>query len=325
MPSACWSLSTPALVASTSSQVPFLVCALVSYGLRKEPSWSRTQMRAPREDTLAGSGLSSIWARLLAVWYVFHLSFRIFTFRFSVSPSIFPAIWSSADSFQIPLGQNINIKANVTVNDGTYIAFIVLMFAGAVLALCLCNASSVIREDGTRVVLMKNPTWQSEFVGLWETIKFEPFVVLLFPMFWSSNWFTTYQQNGINGAHFDTRTKALNNCLYYLAQIVGALMLGYLLDLERFSRSFRAKACLIMLFVLTMVVWGGGYAWQKGYDRDDVNAKKHPEFVPTDWETPGYVGPMFLYIFYGFYDALWQASVYWYVVLASCLHLTSAN
>jgi len=225
----------------------------------------------------------------------------------------------------IPLGENINIKANVTVTDGTYIAFIVLMFAGALLALCLCDASAVIRDDGSRVVLMKNPTWQSEFIGLWETIRFEPYVILLFPMFWSSNWFTTYQQNGINGAHFDTRTKALNNCLYYMAQIVGALTLGYLLDMERFSRSFRAKACLVMLFCLTMIVWGGGYAWQKNYDRADVDAKLHPEFKPTDWATPGYVGPMFLYIFYGFYDALWQASVYWYMGALSNSGRRSAN
>jgi hypothetical protein len=30
-----------------------------------------------------------------------------------------------------------------------------------------------------------------------------------------------------------------------------------------------------------------------------------------DWTKPGYVGPMFLYLFYGFYDAAWQTCVYW--------------
>jgi hypothetical protein len=218
---------------------------------------------------------------------------------------------------QIPLGQNINVKTNSTVTDGTYIAFIILMFLGAVLALFLCNASDIVRPDGTRVVMMKNPTWQSEFVGLWETVRFEPFVVLLFPMFWASNWFYTYQQNGINGAHFDTRTKALNSLLYYLAQIVAALVLGYLLDIEKFRRTVRAKAAWGMLMVMTMAIWGGGYAYAKTYTRADVDPKLNPDFVPTDWETPGYVGPMFLYIFYGFYDALWQATVYWYISLSS--------
>ncbi|KAK9342035.1 hypothetical protein V1522DRAFT_358905, partial [Lipomyces starkeyi] len=71
----------------------------------------------------------------------------------------------------IPLGQNIHVTINATVSDGTYIAFIVLMFIGACLALLLCNASDVIRSDGTRVIIMKNPSWRSEFIGLWETVR----------------------------------------------------------------------------------------------------------------------------------------------------------
>jgi len=225
----------------------------------------------------------------------------------------------------IPLGLNMNVKTNVTVTDGTYIAFIILMFAGACLALFLCNASDVIRSDGSRVVLMKNPTWQSELVGLWETIRFEPYVVLLFPMFWASNWFYTYQQNAINGSYFDVRTKALNNCLYYLAQIFAAIILGFILDLEIWRRSVRAKGAWVMLMVTTMAIWGGGYAFAKKYTREDVDPLLNPDFVAMDWQTPGYVGPMFLYIFYGFYDALWQATVYWFMGALSNSGRRSAN
>ena len=182
------------------------------------------------------------------------------------------------------------------------------MLFGAILALMLCNASDVVRSDGTRVVLMKNPSWQSEFVGLWETIRFEPFIILLFPMFWSSNWFYTYQQNNINGVHFSTRTKALNSLLYYLAQIIAAAMLGYALDTTRVSRTLRAKIAWFTLMIFTIAIWGGGYAYEKTYTRATVTDKA---FIPTDWSDKGYVGPMFLYFFYGFYDALWQATVYW--------------
>lgn len=217
----------------------------------------------------------------------------------------------------IPLGQNINVKTNSTVTDGTYIAFIVLMFAGAVLAGFLCNASSVYREDGTRVVLMKNPSWQSEFIGLWETIRLEPFVILLFPMFWSSNWFTTYQFNGFNGAHFNTRTKSLNNLLYWSSQIIGALVFGYLLDIERIRRTIRARSAWAALLILTFAIWGGGYAWQKNYDRSNT--------IFTDWTDSGYVGPMFLYMFYGFYDAAWQCTVYWYMGALSNSGRRAAN
>jgi hypothetical protein len=185
------------------------------------------------------------------------------------------------------------------------------MFAGSIVALLLCNAKDVIRRDGSKVVLMRHPTFISEVKGLWETITYEPMVILLFPMFWSSNWFVTYQANGVNNAYFSTRTKALNNLLYYLAQIIGALAFGYAMDIQAFRRSTRAKASLIGIFGLTMAIWGGGYAFAKKFNRDDVNPKIHPEFQPMDWSTTGYVGPMFLYFFYGLYDAVWQASVYW--------------
>lgn len=200
------------------------------------------------------------------------------------------------------------------MKDGTYIAFIVLMFFGAVVALMLCDGNKVVRSDGSRVILKKNPTLISELLGLWETITFDPYVVLLFPMFWSSNWFYTYQLNAINGAYFDTRTKGLNDFLYWFAQIVAALCLGPLLDLKYFRRSVRAKASLVILFSLTMVIWGGGYAWQKRYTRASVDTTK-TDFTPWDWQHPGYPGPMFLLFFYGMFDAIWQGSVYWYVCL----------
>jgi hypothetical protein len=57
-----------------------------------------------------------------------------------------------------------------------------------------------------------------------ETLKFEPFIVLLFPMFWSSNWFYTDQFNAVNGPHFDTCTKSLNGLLYWLSQIIAAVI-----------------------------------------------------------------------------------------------------
>ena len=52
-----------------------------------------------------------------------------------------------------------------------------------------------------------------------------------------------------------------------------------------------------------MVIWGGGYALQKQYTR----AEKAPkDYVKEDWTASGFVGPMFLYIFYGFYDGTFK-------------------
>ncbi|KAF3482608.1 DUF895 domain membrane protein [Arthroderma uncinatum] len=224
----------------------------------------------------------------------------------------------------IPLGQNFNVKTNVTVTDGTYIAFIVLMATGAILALLLCNAGDVYRPDGSRVVIMKNPTWKTEFIGLWETIRSEPYIVLLFPLFWSSNWFTAYQFNAINGVYFSTRTKSLNSVLYWTSQIIGAGIFGTALDSGLIRRSLRAKINLAVMFTLTMAIWGGGYAFAKGYTRLSVDPKLSG-YKGKDWSDSGYIGPMFLFMFYGFYDAAFQASAYWYMGALSNSGRKTAN
>ena len=115
--------------------------------------------------------------------------------------------------FKVPLGENIHRKVAATVSNGTYIGFIVLTFCGALLAFTLAPADSIIRRDGSKVILMKNPTWKTEIFGLWETLLTDSYIVLLFPMFFASNWFYTYQFNDFNAAKFDIRTRSLNNTL----------------------------------------------------------------------------------------------------------------
>jgi hypothetical protein len=82
------------------------------------------------------------------------------------------------------------------------------------------------------------------------------------------------------------------------------MIFGYCLDLTRFRRTVRAKALWVILFVLTFVVWGGGYAFQRTYTRAQVEAgdatpdDTSDDYHKLDWTDSGYIGPMFLYIFY---------------------------
>ncbi|KAH8433623.1 unc-93 family MFS transporter [Aspergillus melleus] len=207
----------------------------------------------------------------------------------------------------IPLGQNMHSEAG-RVNDGTYIAFMVLMAVGFALAWTLCDSKYVKRNDGSHVIVMKNPTWKSEFLGLYETLRSDYYIVLFFPMFLASNWFYGYHFNSVNGAYFNVRTRSLNSLLYWLMQMVGAFVFGFTLDLKFLSRPMRAKLNLFILFALTMGIWGGGYAFQKHYTRDSLE----PADL-KDWTSSGYIGPMFLYMFYGFYDAAFQTCAYWFM------------
>ena len=201
------------------------------------------------------------------------------------------------------------------------------MFIGMILALFLVDADKIIREDNTKVVLMKNPTWSSEIKGLWETLANAPWILLLFPMFFSSNIFYTYQTNDMNGGHFNTRTRALNNLLYWLSQIFGALVFGYSLDISSIRRSVRAKASFAALFVLTFVIWGGGYAWHKNQVGREIAEDPAFEDQKIDWTdgTVKYIRPMILYFFYGFYDAAWQTCIYWYMGALSNSGRKAAN
>lgn len=192
------------------------------------------------------------------------------------------------------------------VTDGTYIAFMVLQFFGAILAGCMVDSKNVRRKDGSHVIAMKNPTFKTEILGLYQTLRSDTYIVMLFPMFLASNWFTTYQFNAVNGANFDVPTRSLNNVLYWISQMIGAYLFGTLLDISSVKRTLRAKIVLVVMLAFTMAVWGAGYAYQLTFERSEKPGDVH-------FTDRAYIAPMFLYIFYGIYDAAFQTCVYWYV------------
>ena len=183
------------------------------------------------------------------------------------------------------------------------------MVLGGLATLLMCDGNDVLRTDGTWVVMPLSPTWQTEMWAIGHTLKTNTYVILLFPMFACSNYFYTYQFNGFNEAHFNLRTRAVNNILYWTAQILGACWFGYTIDTDKLRRSVKAKASWLMLLFLTMAVWGCGYFWQRSVpDRKDANSLPFPVM---DYKSRGYWKGIVLYMAYGFFDAVWQASVYW--------------
>lgn len=205
----------------------------------------------------------------------------------------------------VPLANNINNGTSVA-NDGTYIAFMILMGAGVFISFLLLPPSKVYKDDNTRVVTKKHLDYKEEIFGVLTLIWQQPFIILLFPLFIASNWFYTYHFNDVNAARFTLRTRSLNSLLYWLSQMFGAGFFGFILDWPRFSRPMRAKISWAFVFVIGMAIWGGGYAFQKDYTRESAVDMKL-----LDFNDRAYVGPVFLYIFYGMYDAVFQTFCLW--------------
>ena len=205
-------------------------------------------------------------------------------------------------------GLNFHSKS-ATVSDSTYIALMIIMLVGWVLGLFICSPSRIRLAQLHAAV----ETEKHSLKGSLQTVVkvlFKWRVLCMLPLFFSANVFYSYQQNIVNGMTFDIRTRSLNGALYWMAQMLGGLVIGVLLDLPFLSRTNRARLGWIVLMTTGMAIWGGGYAFQVWQDARVKNGLKQD----VDYTQAGIAtGPIFLYIFYGCYDALWQGFCYWLI------------
>ncbi|KAJ6008276.1 MFS general substrate transporter [Penicillium herquei] len=204
-------------------------------------------------------------------------------------------------------GLNYNSTSG-TVSDGTYIALLILMGIGWLLGVFICPPASV-RVAQLQATPPKQRTWKETLRLSIRTIV-DWRVLCMLPLFFSANVFYSYQQNVVNGMTFDIRSRSLNGALYWIAQMLGGLVIGLILDFPGLSRPIRARVAWVFLFATGMAIWGGGYAFQKWSSARMAQGLKQ-DIDYTD--SPTSIGPIFLYIFYGAYDAFWQSFCYWLV------------
>ncbi|KAJ7596262.1 MFS general substrate transporter [Mycena floridula] len=205
----------------------------------------------------------------------------------------------------VALATNFNSPANA-VGNGTYIGFLVLTLIGVTLPMLMADPNKMIRSDGTKVMPIRHPSWKTEILGLWIALRTDPMIILLFPLFFASNWFYTWQFSGFNGAIFSIRGRALNNLIYWLSQIVGSVIIGLLLDRQSVRRRVRAFSGWAVLFAMVFIVHIWGYFYQKNYDRSTYTDDNR-----IDIYDKRYIGRVFFYIFCGLLDAMWQTNAYW--------------
>ncbi|KAK4489814.1 hypothetical protein RD792_000458 [Penstemon davidsonii] len=206
----------------------------------------------------------------------------------------------------IPFALNYNRTSAVSVNDGTYIGFMIFMSIGALLSLLILHPSRVIRNDGSRCTNIK---YSSVGVEGKEILKLflDWRMLLMVPASWASNFFYSYQFNNVNGVLFNVRTRGLNNIFYWAAQMIGSVFIGYVMDFSFKSRRARGLFGVGVVAVFGTAIWGGGLAKQLDYTR-------HDSLIKMDFkEGPDYAGPFVLYFSYGLLDAMFQSMVYWVI------------
>ncbi|KAF9234668.1 hypothetical protein BU15DRAFT_89902 [Melanogaster broomeanus] len=202
----------------------------------------------------------------------------------------------------------VNFHSTV-LGNGTYVGFLVLTLIGVIIPLLMADPNKMLRTDGTKVVTPRHPSWKSEIYNLWVAVISDPMILLLFPMFFASNYFYTWQFNDYNSALFNIRARSLNNLMYWLSQIIGSIMIGVVLDNSRFRRRVRAFAGWSILLVMVFVVHIWAYYYQRTYTRESIpdDAQK------MDIYDSAYPVHVWLMIFYGLLDAMWQTTCFWLI------------
>lgn len=98
---------------------------------------------------------------------------------------------------------------------------------------------------------------------------------------------------------------------YWGAQMIGSVLIGYIMDFSFKSRRARGLLGVAVVAVAGTAVWGGGLAKQLDYNRSDV---KNNRIKLLDFKDGSdFAGPFVLYFSYGLLDAMFQSMVYWVI------------
>lgn len=69
--------------------------------------------------------------------------------------------------------------------------------------------------------------------------------------------------NVYNGYMFDIKARSLNNFLYWIAQIIGSIIMGFILDQKKIRRTTRAYVGWAILFVAVWFIHIWSFFYQK--------------------------------------------------------------
>ncbi|KZV77523.1 MFS general substrate transporter [Peniophora sp. CONT] len=215
----------------------------------------------------------------------------------------YPLEKDKGKAFVIALAINIRHGGLSSVSTGTYLAFVIIMFAGTGSTMLLLPPASIIRADGSLVKVQSASSPREEIRSLLEVFK-DWRMLALTPMFFVSNYSYAYQ-GAVNTFYFDGPTRAVNATLEGSGAIVGALFIGFaILDAPRIKRRTRGWLGLAFVSVCVITVWSCALAWQLKFTRaTDIDKMSYRDHAYAPKGT--------LYFFFYVSDAAYQALAYW--------------
>ncbi|KAK0449418.1 MFS general substrate transporter [Armillaria borealis] len=203
----------------------------------------------------------------------------------------FRIFWSIFDLGSVAAGRNWTSTVN-TVDNGTYIGFLVLTLIGVLISTLMANPDKMIRSDGTKVTTARHLSWTTEIISLFVTLKTD------------SNDYPSLS----HVLRFQLVLRmALEQRLLLDLLNLGSVLIGLLLDRKSISRRIRAYTGWTVLFLMIFVFHIWGYFHQKQHTRESVA----PETEKIDIYDHGYARRAWFYIFCGILDAIWQTAAYW--------------
>lgn len=208
----------------------------------------------------------------------------------------------------INFGLNVRYSTTGKVGYATYLVLIALQCCGLPLALALSPPQKVVRDDGTRVVILKQTSWRAEAVAIWKLLRTKR-ILLLIPVFIFGQWSSPYESNYF-ATYFTVRSRALGSFMTACSGITGDIVTGQLLDHLPFSRRIRAR----IVWCWVAFLFTGLYTWQT---TNQVAYDKSPPSL--DWAKPGFGRGFASHIIWNYAIESLQTYLYWTMVRSSWL------
>ncbi|PWZ03589.1 MFS general substrate transporter [Testicularia cyperi] len=202
----------------------------------------------------------------------------------------------------IALGINLKQGGLDAVKTSTYIAFFAIIMVGVALTWAVPPPQRIVRGDGTLVQVQKANGPKQEALALFRTLR-DKRILLLLPMFFASNFFYTYQ-GSFAFKVFDAPARSVNAVIKSVGQIIGAIIIGFLVDKLPMKRRNRGIVGLAVTAVTIII----SYSWGIKYQRPITRATVWPHKI--NYSDSAFAEPISILILYDLGDAFYQGMAY---------------